>query len=347
MKKFLRFKLILVVGFFVVSCSDTNHLKIGEERPRNNEADITDKMISMIKTISLDRAKNGFVTRVNQGKSLACLIGNFQVHENLPPQLRQGLFSHAGSYQALIRFANASKEDDRDKDFRGMSLKIFDVNGLALWGEDNQQDFLLNSYPALFAANPSEFLSFLEASADDALWKFFVNPLNWDSVLILMKGREKISSPFDIQYWSTTPYRFGNDPTVAVKYSVQPCSKISSEYPKNASTHYLRKNMKDHLAIEKACFNFMVQFQNDPQLMPIEDASTVWDESLSSFKKIATLTIGNQNFLSDPALSNCEQQTFNPWQSLPEHQPIGGINRVRRAVYSEVGKFRNQQNQYQ
>jgi hypothetical protein len=89
----------------------------------------------------------------------------------------------------------------------------------------------------------------------------------------------------------------------------------------------------------------MVQFQQDAGEMPVEDASVIWDEDDAPYQKVARLTISQQDFSSAAALQNCERQRFNPWQSLEEHRPLGGINRVRRAVYSEAGEFRLQQSQ--
>jgi hypothetical protein len=40
----------------------------------------------------------------------------------------------------------------------------------------------------------------------------------------------------------------------------------------------------------------------------------------------------------------CENLAFNPWRSLPEHRPLGGINRVRKDLYQELAKFRHQRN---
>src|SRR5690606_29103868 len=158
------------------------------------------------------------------------------------------------------------------------------------------------SYPALFAENPEEFLAFIDATADGAIWKFFINPLHWDAVKILLQGREVITSPFDIDYWSTTPYRLGPDESVAVKYSLRSCSAITSNMPATPHAFYLRENMRTHLEQGEACFNFMVQFQKDPVRMPIEDASVIWDEGISPFIKVATLTIGNQQFNDTPSL---------------------------------------------
>lgn len=335
----------LTTSLLLAACSNDPELKLGEEKSTSDEAEITGKMIEAIKTISLNDAENGILKRVNQGKSLACLNGEFTIPESLPDSLKQGVFSVAKSYPAMVRFANASSDDDSKKDFRGMSIKLSEVEGASLWGNDGELDFTLNSYPALFAANPSEFLSFLEANASGGIWKFFLNPGNWDSAAILIGGRDEISSPFDIRYWSTTPYRFGDDESVAVKYSVKPCSTIDSEIPDDDHKNFFQDTMKTHLSNSNVCFDFMVQFQIDPITMPVEDASVEWDETVSPFQKIATLTIANQDFQNAGNVEACEKATFNPWQTLADHQPIGGINRVRRAVYSESGEFRNQQNQ--
>ena len=93
-----------------------------------------------------------------------------------------------------------------------------------------------------------------------------------------------------------------------------------------------------------ACFDFMVQFQTDPIKMPIENSSVTWNEVQSPFIKVATITIDNQPFRSDERMKSCEAMTFNPWQTIDAHKPLGGINRVRKAVYSETSGFRHSQN---
>ena len=40
----------------------------------------------------------------------------------------------------------------------------------------------------------------------------------------------------------------------------------------------------------------------------------------------------------------CNAMTFNPWQSLAAHRPVGGINRTRKPIYAEVGEFRRREN---
>lgn len=321
--------------------------QLGAEQPDDDEHEIAARLIESIKAVSRQRHPHGTMQRFNQAKGVACLEADFHVPDNLPSGLRQGLFAQPGHYRARLRFANASKNDDREKDFRGLSIKVFDVDGESLWGTSGLQDFVLNSYPALFAGRPEKFLDFVEATRDGAVWKFFANPLNWDSLWIVLRGRRRITSPFEIAYWSTTPYRFGTDESVAVKYSVRPCSQTTSRTPANPGADYLSEAVADHLEREPACFDFMVQFQSDPESMPIEDASVVWDEAASPFQSVARITVQNQSFQTGEALADCERMSFNPWQSLAAHRPLGGINRVRRAVYAELADFRQEHSREQ
>ncbi len=335
----------MTIAAGLAGCGEDDTLAMGQERVDPDEPRIAEQMIEAIETISLRRAGDtDTVRRVNQGKTLACLDAKFEVSDGLPRDLRQGLFALPATYPAVVRFADASTFDDRDKDFHGMSIKVFGVSGQPLWGQSGQQDFLLNSYPALFAANPGEFLAFLQADAKDARWRFLVNPLNWDSLAIILKGRKQIDSPLDIDYWSTTPYRFGSDPGAAVKYSARPCSVTGGRRTAKKDKDYLRDAIQDQLEHGDACFHFMVQFQRDPQDMPMEDASVIWDEDESPFRKVATIRISRQSFRSEENMDRCENRRFNPWQSLEAHKPLGGINRVRREVYARAAEFRIRHN---
>ena len=36
-----------------------------------------------------------------------------------------------------------------------------------------------------------------------------------------------------------------------------------------------------------------------------------------------------------------EKIAFNPWSALQEHQPLGGMNRARKLIYTELAKLRH------
>ena len=68
----------------------------------------------------------------------------------------------------------------------------------------------------------------------------------------------------------------------------------------------------------------------------------VWSESLSPHVKVATIVIPVQEF-DTPALQEYgDNLSFNPWHSLPEHRPLGSINRGRRVFYETMSKFRHE-----
>ena len=306
---------------------------------------LIEQMGKSIEVIGTDETKNGTIPRFNQPKTIACVTAEFKVHDEISQELKQGIFAHPGSYPAMMRFANASNQDDSKKDIRGLSIRLSDVKGKVLWGEEGYQDFIFNSYPALFVATPEDFLTFIKARQNDKKLGFFLNPFDshLKSLWIVYKAREKHLSPLDIRFWSTVPFRLGEIGDVAVKYSMIPCSKYKTTEVVSPGENQLRAALKAHLKKEDACFLFAVQVQTDPKSMPIEDASVIWDEELSPFIPLATITIKDQDFDTLKSLQNCEKSSFNPWQSLAAHEPLGRMNEVRRSVYDNAEKFRNKE----
>jgi catalase len=303
------------------------------------------EMTRRVEAITLAEAKNNIIPRFNQPKTVACVAAEFRVHGEIPRELKHGLFAQPASYPAMLRFANASNMDDSKKDIRGLSIRVSNVRGPVLWGEPGLQDFVLNSYPALFVATPEDFLSFIRARQQGHELRFFLNPLDphLKSFWIIFKARKKHLSPLDIRYWSTVPFRLGETDGQVVKYSVTPCSSYKTTKAVNAGENQLRAAIKAHLQQEAACFQFGIQIQQDPQAMPIEDASVVWDEDVSPFQTVATITIRNQDFDNQESLAACERSSFNPWQSLAAHAPLGRMNAVRRLVYANAAKLRNKE----
>ena len=116
------------------------------------------------------------------------------------------------------------------------------------------------------------------------------------------------------------------------------------QMPEPLPRTYLRKEMQKHLSEKDATFDFMIQLQKDPVKMPVEEAEVVWDENVSPFIKVATITIPRQNFDNEERDKLAESLSFNPWHSLPDHMPIGGINRVRKRAYDAMSKYRHERN---
>src|SRR5262249_44424098 len=108
----------------------------------------------------------------------------------------------------------------------------------------------------------------------------------------------------------------------------------------------LRAAMAFHLDRAEARFDFMVQLRPKEGFgkMPVEDPSIEWSTLSANFQKVATIVIPPQNFDNPARMAFCENLSYTPWHSLPEHRPLGGINRARKVVYQAISKVRHQCN---
>lgn len=292
----------------------------------------------------------GSTRRDAHPKTIACVKAEFIVEPLLPEELRTGVFKEQRTYPAYIRFSNASTtiQADSRRDIRGMAIKLLGVEGEKLLENEKfetTQDFLLISTPRFINQNLIDFYELLQAvrAGGLKLLGFFFNPFH-SHLRVLWRvatSLKKHGNLLEVHFWSTTPYHFGSR---VVKYSAKPHQDAVTRIPKNPSENYLRDVMKQHLAGQDAYFDFMVQLQTDPQRMPVEDASVRWDEKASPFRKVATIRIPAQTFDTDEQMKLAENLSFTPWHSLPEHTPLGSINRARRVVYEIISTYRHERN---
>ena len=102
--------------------NETNDMKM-------NNKQLVDEMSQRIKAIMVAETENNIVSRFNQAKTIACLKAEFRVHDDIPEELKQGIFSRPATYPARLRFANATERDDSKKDIRGLSIRLSNVEG--------------------------------------------------------------------------------------------------------------------------------------------------------------------------------------------------------------------------
>ncbi len=289
----------------------------------------------------------GTMRRDAHPKMHGLVKAQFIVEENLPSQLQVGIFKQANSWPCWVRFSNqnATMQDDIKGDIRGMAIKLMGVPGEKLLpGQAHEltQDFITISTNVFITRTPEEFDDLVKALTGGVvgmLWFFISHP---HATINLLRASRKFANPLQIQYFSTTPYLFG---ATAVKYSLRPQIKGQpDQLPLHPTPDFMRAAMKAQLDKEEACFDFLVQLQTDARLMPIEDPSIEWDEKLSPFRKVATLKIPKQEFDSDKQNQFGENLSFTPWHCLPEHRPLGGVNRARKVVYDFISRFRHQKN---
>ena len=313
---------------------------LAEETVAPDEAAVTAEFIAFLKTASAKHHPSGVMPRFNQGRAAGCVDAEFTVPDGLPSELRLGLFAQPKTYRARIRFANATSQSDRERDVRGMSIKVSGVSGDNLTSGQANQDFILNSHPVMMVGGTRAFLDLLKAveagGGEEALF-FLSHP---HAAVVALASRQHATSHLEIPYWSTTPYLFG--PGRAVKYVARPDSTRATPLPDPLTDHYLRERLTDHLARADARFEFLIQFQTDSRTMPIEDASVEWREHDSPYRTVAHIRIPAQRLDSPEGAASCEQMSFNPWHALADHRPLGNFNRARRDIYRAMAAFRHE-----
>ncbi|HEY6881849.1 MAG TPA: hypothetical protein VI299_27665 [Polyangiales bacterium] len=287
--------------------------------------------------------------RAVHAKHHGCVRASFQVHDDIPEPLRQGVFAEPRCYEALIRLSNSSAtpRPDRAPDARGMAIKL-----LAVGPTRCEQDFVLMNHPQMFVGKVEDLAlatSALELGGWSGLCALTTQVLMGRVELrtFLQTVLQRPMHPLDIAYHSATPYRLGRskETALAVKYSVVPKfapgrHTFCVRAPDREHADYLAQQLGetlhpaygDELQLE---FRVHVSRAGRP---PVEDARVPWPDALEV--PVATLTIPRQDIASEAARADCERE-FNPWHALPEHLPLGGLNRARRIAYQESAARRS------
>lgn len=324
------------------------------------ENEIIDEIVKL--SVELLEKKPNHTQRQQHPKSHGCVKAEFIIGE-VPEYLRHGIFRQPGSYPTWIRFSNGSTnvQPDAKGDARGMAIKLMGVEGEKILESEKHaetQDFILINHPVLFLKDAQDALEFSQAvrlvSKMPPLpllkllaFLFMYMKSHPKQADILKSIRKKsVVDLFQERYWSTTPYKLGPH---TIKFATQPHlgdhPQSVPPQPTQQSENFLREAMVDHLRVQDVYFDFLVQLQTDAAKMPIEDATTRWSEADSPFIKVATLKIPQQEFDTIERRKLDENLSYNPWHSLPEHQPLGSVNRARRSVYEAISKVRHEWNQ--
>ena len=326
--------------------------QLGESRwPR--EAEATRSIADLIARTIEERypAQKRPARRDAHPKAHGCVRASFTVDETLPEDLAQGVFIPGRSYKAWIRFSNGDSDPERPDvlgDARGMAIKLMGVSGAKLLADESTaetQDFIMINHPVFFIDDPRDYLTLIKrGSSTNPLVKVLAPlALGLKGAMIARAiTKKQIENPLHTRFWSMVPYRLGEDARKqAIKFSARPCvAHANNNIPKNPDPSYLRKAMANTLSTGDACFNFMVQ-PRPSEAMKVEDSKTEWLESEAPFIKVAKVHIPKQVFDTDAQMDFCENLSFTPWHSLPEHRPLGGVNRVRRIVYEQISKLRH------
>ncbi|MCH2070597.1 catalase family protein [Acinetobacter pittii] len=324
------------------------------EKLQPNEEVLAQNIAQVIEKSIREQYTVGNALRDAHPKAHGCVRADFHVSKNIPTQFAKGMFIPDRSYQAWIRFSNASNDAsnaDIKKDARGgIAIKILGVSGQKILESEKQattQDFIMINHPVFFANDAKRYLSFMnDVNSNNMIRKLHIPfALGFKGTKNALEARNsQIANPLYARYWSMVPYQLGlSNDRQAVKYSVRACSMQPNNLPKNPSHDFLREALKNTLQSTDACMEFLIQPRTSNQML-VEDSMTEWNEKAAPFYQVATIHIPKQNFDTPEQNKFCENLSFTPWHALPEHKPLGAVNRMRKVIYENISRVRHDMN---
>jgi hypothetical protein len=271
--------------------------------------------------------------------------GTFTIRADLPEDLKVGIF-RGGEYRAVVRFSSDTGPSQPDlKSTVGMAIKLFGVEGQKLLTVDASTcDFLLQNHDVFFVDTAKDMCEFTYAGVIEGDYRPYLeaHPL---TAQILDAMEKVVPSVFTTTYWGLLPHRFGDGRFVKYKL-VQAFADDGAplEVDPTSLPNYLYVDLKTWLLRRRAGFDLFVQFQSDPDAMPLDRATVRWDEVTSPPVHVATLELPRQN-IDAPGQAECgENLSFNIWQTLPVHEPQGSIAVARKVAYYGAAGLRRSTN---
>jgi hypothetical protein len=304
------------------------------------------------KSLDASTATPKIAARDAHPKAHGCVTANVKMAQSVPSDLAIGTFRPGKKYEAWIRFSNGSKQDDRERDARGMAIKLMGVDEgdrvLATEAPGTRtHDIVLTNHHTFFLKDVKTYVDFMESATNKG------NPLSMVGFLlthpIIGVGAfqfvsQPISSPITSNYYSATPYKLGSQ---VVKYKAKPCDGADRSGAHVDDPDYLKKALRADLALGGGCFELQIQRQKDTGLSledAVEDASQAWGDDPKNFVTVGRIEIPAQQDFSAKAETFCENLSFTPWHARSEHRPLGRVNRTRKAVYEATSEERHRLN---
>ncbi|MFL5785347.1 MAG: catalase [Bacteriovoracaceae bacterium] len=265
----------------------------------------------------LQATRPDHLKRLQHHKIHGCLKGKLAVSSRLKENFETPVFKKGAIHDVWARFSNINKDDDSERDLHGMAVRVLDPSRKN--GELTGQDFLGNDTPKHFVRTPEELMDFLHFMSGNRL----PTPDRLSLFANAALQSHTRHSLLEDSYHSRTHFRFG---THNIRYGFFPCSvRDYSAVP--LFKNHLSKNLREE-ARKGVCFDFKIQVHDDRIDPPINDYTQVWN---SPYQSVARLTFPPQDVRANS--STCENLSFDSWRTLPEHRPLGFLNKARWYIY--------------
>ncbi len=261
--------------------------------------------------------------------------GTFHIKDDLPDELKVGVFGQRPSYSTWVRFSSDTSPTATDlKATSGIGIKLFDVEGDKLLDNGTTQDFILQNHDVFFVDDAQAMCEFTRAGVVDGDYDSYLKE-HTRTAKILDEMAKKEASVLTTTYWSGLPYKLGNNKPV--KYKLEPEEPVDGE-PFD-SPDYLAIDLERQLRNKEARYRFMVQFQQDDD--PLDQATVRWE---GPWVQLATLILPIQDITTRGQAQYGENLAFNPWHALAEHEPLGSLSAARKITYAASARTRHEAN---
>lgn len=324
-------------------------LGLGEEQVLEEEQALTERVTDLMNRFLEHeyRDTDRIAERAGNTKTYGLVRGVFRIHEDLAPHLQTPLFQPGRSYLAYVRFGGPGPRvvpDIEDNGILSIGVKLMGVPGAKLLDDEQHTvDFSGISAPTFTTPDVRENVKLQEQVGLGTPAWYFLNPFDSHYLDMVMQGlyARAHTNPLQLTYHSCVPYLYGQTggKPRAIKYALIPNFR-SHKRAGPFTPDYLREAMRDTLTNEAVSFDFAIQFQADPDTMPIEHADVVWSTRDSPLIAVARLDIHVQRFDYPAQDAFARAITINPWHTIAEHRPLGNQNRARRAIYYATSRTR-------
>jgi hypothetical protein len=331
-----------------------------------NEAQLTAEIVGqMLQSNRCAFERHRHAIRDAHAKSHAVLKGELTVHDNLPPELKQGIFAAERTFGVVARLSSAPSDIHSDKTPtpRGFAIKVIGVDGERLSADigGSNQDLLMVNFPVLAFGTIAKYkrmLSILEANAHapDIFQQLVAGTARGAKEMLEVLGGTAGATlegvgrdnnhPLGESYHTQGAIRFGD---YVAKLALCPNSEavcaLTGKAVQDVEFSSMRDVIEAHFADHGAVYELSAQLCTDLEAMPVEDASVRWDEEKSPLRPVATLRFAPQTTYSpERQVYGDDILSFNPWNGVEAHRPLGGIMRIRRVAYERSTAYRHTMN---
>ncbi|MGI4870104.1 MAG: catalase family protein [Janthinobacterium lividum] len=310
--------------------------------------------------------KHRHAIRDAHAKSHGVLRGELHIYPNLPEHLAQGVFHEAKTYPVIIRLSSAPGAigPDQQSTFKGMAIKLIGVEGrkfLAERAEEVTQDFLLVNYPTIptgdiasfhrmqlmleqLAHTPDGFQQAISTTARVA--NKALNAIGLDPAISPIGPGDPNHHLLGETYHIQGAIRYGD---YVAKISAAPLSEnvkaLTGQVIDVQEDGTWRDLVVDFFSTQGAEYEVRAQLCTNLKAMPVEDASVEWPADQSPYQPIGKIVIPAQDAYSPARRVYADDSlSFTPFNCLPDHQPLGSINRARLKAYEASAIFRHRMN---